>query len=157
MLGTKEVAFSGGLSSKKVDELRDIAYALALSEVGKKEDLVTVIKSELAAHPELQQNHRFAGLFTVTARGKWRNAPANENAVPSPQPQSPTAGPSTGIIPHNRTKLSDHTSMESGPSQPPQAPTPPGQAWPPQSFGGTLFYNETPRPDFSLKISGYMH
>ncbi|KAI0253773.1 hypothetical protein BJV78DRAFT_1085449, partial [Lactifluus subvellereus] len=63
MLGTKEVAFSGGLSSKKVDELRDIAYALALSEEGKKEDLVTAIKSELAAHPELQQNHRFAGLF----------------------------------------------------------------------------------------------
>jgi hypothetical protein len=41
MLGTREVVFSGGLSSKKVEELRDITYALALSEEGTKEALIT--------------------------------------------------------------------------------------------------------------------
>jgi hypothetical protein len=55
MLGTREVVFLGGLSSKKVKELHDIAYALALLEEGTKEALITLIKSNLKVHPELQQ------------------------------------------------------------------------------------------------------
>ena len=69
MLGTREVAFLGGLSLKKVDEPHNIVYVLALSEEGKKEDLVVVIKSELAVHPEYHQNPHVSGLFP--ACGQW--------------------------------------------------------------------------------------
>jgi len=145
MLGTREVAFSGGLSSKKVDELCDIAYALALSE-GKKEDLVAAIKSELAAHPEYQKNPRFSGLFP--ARGQQRNALANENTIP----QGPAAGPS---ILRDRTESSDHAAMVSGPLQPPQAPTLPGN-WPPQSFStyhySSYIANQSCNPSVNLPL-----
>jgi hypothetical protein len=80
MLGTREVVFSGGLFSKKVEELCDIAYALVLLEEGTKEALITLIKSNLEAHPELSQNPQFAGLFS--SRGQWRPAPMNENIAP---------------------------------------------------------------------------
>jgi hypothetical protein len=64
MLGTREVVFSGGLSSKKVEELCDIAYALALLEEGTKEALITLIKSNLEAHPELRQLRPSAATHT---------------------------------------------------------------------------------------------
>ena len=91
MLGTREIVFLGGLSSKKVEDLRDIAYALAISEEGTKEVLVASIKSNLETQPELQQNPRFAGLFS--SRSQQRPAPMNEN-IP-PQPQGPIADPSS--------------------------------------------------------------
>jgi hypothetical protein len=40
MLGTREVVFLGGLSSKKVEELHDIAHTLAPPEEGTKEAFV---------------------------------------------------------------------------------------------------------------------
>jgi hypothetical protein len=53
---------------------------LALSEEGTKEALITLIKSNLEAHPELWQNPQFAGLFS--SRGQQRSTPTNENIAP---------------------------------------------------------------------------
>jgi hypothetical protein len=86
MLGTRDVVFSGWLSSKKVEDLRDIAYLLALPEEGTKDALIEV-------HPELQQNPRFTGLFS--RHGQRQTAPTNKNINIAPQPQGPVAGPSS--------------------------------------------------------------
>lgn len=52
MLGQKEVVFSGGLSSKKVDELCDITFALSKDE-GNKDAIITLIKTEPSTQSEL--------------------------------------------------------------------------------------------------------
>jgi ASC-1-like (ASCH) protein len=57
------VAFTGSLVSKKVAELRDIAYALGLKDDGKKESLVSSIRSHLELHAELRTKAWFAGLY----------------------------------------------------------------------------------------------
>ena len=84
IMGGTTVTFSGGLSSKKVDDLRDIAYALGISDEGHKDSLLTSIKAELERRPELRDNIRFSGLYTT--RGQKRNtiaAPTNENLPPA--------------------------------------------------------------------------
>lgn len=76
--------FSGGLSSKKVAELRDIAYALGLKDDGTKAVLASLIKVHLNSHPDLQINPQFAGLFPGS-RAQKRSAPSaskNENTAP---------------------------------------------------------------------------
>ncbi|KAI0038912.1 hypothetical protein FA95DRAFT_1577934 [Auriscalpium vulgare] len=67
-LGT--TVFSGSLSSKKKDELEDIAAALGLSEDGLKADIQDRIQRHLEMHPQLAENPRFAELFTSMARGR---------------------------------------------------------------------------------------
>jgi len=123
MLGTREVVFSGRLSSKKVENLRDIAYALAISEEGTKEALITSIKSNLEAHPELRQNPRFAGLFSN--RGQQRSASTKENVAP--QSLGPVAGPSS------------HRATSAGPSQ--LHPLAPAHTFGPTQSFGTYHYS----------------
>jgi hypothetical protein len=53
MLGQKEVVFLGGLSSKKVDELCGIAFALGIKDEGNKDMIIALIKAELSTRPEL--------------------------------------------------------------------------------------------------------
>jgi hypothetical protein len=53
VLGQKEVVFLGGLSSKKVNELHDIAFALGIKDEGNKDTIIALIKAELSARPEL--------------------------------------------------------------------------------------------------------
>ena len=59
------MTFSGVLSSKKVDDLRDIAYALGISDEGHKDSLMTSIKAELECQPELRNNIQFSGLYAT--------------------------------------------------------------------------------------------
>lgn len=74
------VAFTGSLASKKVAELRDIAYALGLKDDGKKESLVSSIRSHLESHAELRTKARFAGLYV--SRSQKRQASSDKNLAP---------------------------------------------------------------------------
>ena len=106
-MGCTTVTFSGGLLSKTVDDLWDIAYALRISDEGHKDSLLTSIKAELECRPELCNNIRFSGLYTT--RGQKRNtiaATTNENLPPANCQRDQPAPP-------------DHrfSNMPAGPSQ----------------------------------------
>ena len=82
VMGCTTVTFSDELSSK-VDDLRDIAYTLAIGDEGHKDSLLTSIKAELERRPDLRNHIRFSGLYTT--RGQKRQvtaAPTNENLPP---------------------------------------------------------------------------
>jgi hypothetical protein len=72
--------FTGSLLLKKVGELQDIAYTSGLKEEGKKDDLLSLIKSLLDSHPELCTKLHFAGLYGSC--GQKRHAPSDENVAP---------------------------------------------------------------------------
>ena len=70
--------FTGSLNkSRRKEELEDIAVALALPEVGTKDDLFKRIVEEFEANPEQKTNPRFVGLFNSRPRKRARvdNAP----------------------------------------------------------------------------------
>lgn len=48
-------------------DLEGIAAVLALPFNGTKQELTSRIKNHLDAHPELQANNRFAGLYASTS------------------------------------------------------------------------------------------
>ena len=77
-----EVVYSGNVTTKKVDELRDICWALGQNDEGTKDVLIATIKSQLA-HPHVQNNLKLAGLYI------GRRPATNENQPP----QSPLAFP----------------------------------------------------------------
>jgi hypothetical protein len=78
MLGQKEVVFSGGLSSKKVHELHDTAFALGIEDEGNKDMIITLIKAKLSTQPKLQENPRFDLQDSIL--------PIDKNSCPSIQP-----------------------------------------------------------------------
>jgi hypothetical protein len=99
MLGVA-VGFSGGISSQKVGELRDIAYALGLEDLGTKETLIAQIKAHFDENPALKNRPMFSGLFAST-RGHKRAAPdhnENEN-TPSNRPHTETASVAAQPLP----------------------------------------------------------
>ena len=57
-----EVVYSGNVTTKKVDKLRDICWALGQNDEGTKDVLIATIKSQLA-HPHVQNNLKLAGLY----------------------------------------------------------------------------------------------
>ena len=78
MLGVA-AGFSGSISSQKVGELRDIAYALGLEDSGTKETLIVQIKTHFDENPALKNQPIFSGLFS-SLHGHKRAAPDhNEN------------------------------------------------------------------------------
>jgi hypothetical protein len=83
MLGVA-VGFSGSISSQKVGELQDIAYALGLEDSGTKETLTAQIKSHFDKNPALKNQPLFFGLLS-SLRGHKHAAPNhNENEdIPS--------------------------------------------------------------------------
>lgn len=62
--------FTGPLSKKNRDELNDLAAALSLTFDGKdiKSTLTEAIKNHFTAHPELQEDVRFCGMFQGRGR-----------------------------------------------------------------------------------------
>ncbi|CDO76906.1 hypothetical protein BN946_scf184594.g13 [Trametes cinnabarina] len=60
--------FSGTLSRKVKDNLKDIAFALGLPLRGTNAELVSSIRSYLCDHPEYAQTRKFAGLY-IPANG----------------------------------------------------------------------------------------
>ena len=74
-----EVVFSGNVASKRVDELKDICWALAGRDDGTKDALIAIIKTRLT-DPAIQNSLKFSGLYF----GR-RPAATDENApLPSP-------------------------------------------------------------------------
>lgn len=76
--------FSGAISTKRVAELRNIAYVLGLNDEGTKDQLAAVIKSHFDTNPASKTKPLFIGLFSA-ARGQKRHAPADtgdENVLP---------------------------------------------------------------------------
>ena len=66
--------FSDPLSSyKRKDDLVALCGALGLKMTGTVVELVTQLKSHLAAHPEIQQDPRFSGLFLQNRRRRVDN------------------------------------------------------------------------------------
>ncbi len=57
-------------SYKRKDDLVTLSGALGLKTVATIHKLITQIKSHLNAHPEVQQNAHFSGLFLPTWR-RW--------------------------------------------------------------------------------------
>ena len=93
------VTFSGGLSSKKIDDLQDIAYALGISDEGHKDSLLSSIKAELERRPELQTKIQFSGLYTT--RGQKRKAtaaPTDKNLPPANYPHLNQSVPLPGYF-----------------------------------------------------------
>ena len=93
--GALQVLYSGALGSKKVEELREIAWGLGLKEDGVKEDYIKAIKGHLDAHPELRDINRWTGLFDRSQRRRVAPEINNENLAPFPsqsfQPSSSTS------------------------------------------------------------------
>ncbi|KAI0276873.1 hypothetical protein BC826DRAFT_1114014 [Russula brevipes] len=66
--------FTDSLSSYKLkDDLIILAGALGLNTTGTVNDLNTQIRSHLSAHPELQRDARFSGLFSSNRRRRVDN------------------------------------------------------------------------------------
>ena len=57
-----EVVYSGNVTTKKVDELWDICWALGQNDEGTKDVLIATIKLQLT-HPHVQNNPKLAGLY----------------------------------------------------------------------------------------------
>ena len=94
-----EVLFSGNVTLKKVDELKDICGALAASEVGTKDVLIATIKTHLA-NPAIQSSLKFSGLY-------FGHCPtATDENAPPPPPHSPPPtchpDPPLALIPSSR-------------------------------------------------------
>ena len=60
--------FTGLLTGKKKDDLKDIAQALCLDVGGKNRELVNHINHHLNNSPHLQNDERFKGLFTARTK-----------------------------------------------------------------------------------------
>ena len=74
-----EVVFSGNITSKRVDELKDICWALVSRDDGTKDALIAIIKMYLT-DPAIQNSLKFSGLYFGC-----HPAAADENApLPSP-------------------------------------------------------------------------
>lgn len=98
--------FTCTISSKRVGELRDIAYALGLEDKGTKEHLTTIIKAHFEANPASKQEPLFVGMFSAARRQK-RCTPTDvgdENPSPSNLPH--TEAPAS-VLPSPRYQSPD--------------------------------------------------
>jgi uncharacterized coiled-coil protein SlyX len=89
--------FSGALNkSRRKEELEDLAAALALSDSGKKDELLERVSNYLEEHPEVKKSPCFEGLFNPRPRKRLRITDA---PVPGPSnihesvPQAPFPPP----------------------------------------------------------------
>ena len=57
-----EVVYSGNATTKKVDELQDICWALGQNNEGMKDILIATIKLQLT-HLHVQNNPKLVGLY----------------------------------------------------------------------------------------------
>ncbi|KAG1858730.1 hypothetical protein DFJ58DRAFT_840325 [Suillus subalutaceus] len=87
-----QVAFTGAIKAKKLEELRDIAAALRLSESGLKAEVFQRILQHLDEDPDLKKNPRYEGLFNPTHSHRRRlddgnnTAELQQDAIPPPNP-----------------------------------------------------------------------
>ncbi|KAJ6576707.1 hypothetical protein DFH09DRAFT_1452432, partial [Mycena vulgaris] len=101
-LGPAGMSFSGALKQQKAPDLKDIAWALALDEVGTREVLIARIGAyfDAPANAALKTDKRYIGLF---ARKRKRGAAHSDEDEPEP-------GPSTTP---RRRRLNDVTNLPS--------------------------------------------
>ena len=139
-----EVVFSGNVASKKIDELKDICWALAASEEGTKDALIATIKTRLA-DPAIQNSLKFSGLYF------GRRLTANdENAPPPPPHQSPPTrclDPPLASMPSSTSAPTSHLPALPPPSFYHSAPMPPLPSISSQSY----------RPYFPLQPTSHTH
>lgn len=102
--------FSGKIKNYKKDDLRALALALKLSDLGNKEDLNKRINQHFEDHPTEKNIPRFASLFqpsTGHSRRECREAtpqpPSNhsEQTGNEQNERNPLALPSTSVLPNN--------------------------------------------------------
>jgi len=74
--------FTGLLTGKKKDDLKDIAQALCLDVRGKNRELVDRINHHLNNAPHLQNNERFKGLFAARMK-KGSDPKKRKNPTPA--------------------------------------------------------------------------
>ncbi|KAG1806399.1 uncharacterized protein HD556DRAFT_1436365 [Suillus plorans] len=77
-----QVAFTGAIKTKKLDELCDIAAALRLPETGLKAELLQRIVQFFDGQPELKKNQRYEGLFNHPHSRRW-HVETNNNTIES--------------------------------------------------------------------------
>ncbi|KAJ3524726.1 hypothetical protein NMY22_g10873 [Coprinellus aureogranulatus] len=103
--------FSGALSSKKKDELEDIADDLGIEKTGKKDDIYARLLSYFNENPSRKQEARFRELFPQRG-GRQRN---NENAAPSssalPTSYTALAGTANGASASSSSAVSQSLPM----------------------------------------------
>ena len=92
--------FSGALSSKSKEDLKDIAWALSLAVNAKatKADIQRDITEHLDHFPHLAENPRFSRLYTSHSKPK-RAAPDGENLAPPPSSSQHFGGGDSYSIP----------------------------------------------------------
>ncbi|KAG2743141.1 hypothetical protein P692DRAFT_201809304 [Suillus brevipes Sb2] len=83
-----QVAFTGAIKTKKLDELRDIAAALRLPETGLKAELLQRIVQFFDDQPELKKNQRYEGLFNPS-RSRRRHVEIGNNTTGSVPQNTP--------------------------------------------------------------------
>ncbi|KIK34933.1 hypothetical protein CY34DRAFT_17378 [Suillus luteus UH-Slu-Lm8-n1] len=80
-----QVAFTGAIKTKKLDELRDIAAALRLPETGLKAELLQRIVQFFNGQPELKKNQQYEGLFNPSRSRRWHVEIGNNTTESVPQ------------------------------------------------------------------------
>ena len=94
--------FSGALSSKSKEDLKDIVWALSLAVDPKatKSDIQQLITEHLDRSPHLAENPRFGGLYTSRSRVKRPiRLPESENLMPPPSDTQHFGGRDSSSIP----------------------------------------------------------
>lgn len=133
-----DATFTGSLSSKSKDDLKDIVYALNLSLEGSKDELVSRIKQHFDVHPTLRDDPRYQGMFVRT---RMRPRPSS-TLLPQPssltllsQPSTSTllSQPSSSTLPLPRQSSSLMLPPSSAPPKPRPRPIPPPSPVTPRS------------------------
>ncbi|KIJ43448.1 hypothetical protein M422DRAFT_253326 [Sphaerobolus stellatus SS14] len=90
--------FDKPVAALKKDELKDVAFALAISQEGVNRDLIARINAKFKAEPGLKDDPRFKGIFARKRRGRQAAVQEEEDeSVDSEDPDSEEAveaGPS---------------------------------------------------------------
>lgn len=113
---TLTTPFSGAISSKTKEDLKDITFALPLAIDSKatKADLALLINQHLDNNPHLAEHPRFSGLYASRSRAKRSARPSNrENTMPPPvdtqnpvgsnSNSKPAMQPPTSAVPRSPT------------------------------------------------------
>lgn len=133
-----EVVFSGNITSKRVDELKDICWALAGRDDGTKDVLIVIIKMHLT-DPAIQNSLKFSGLYF-----SHHPAAADENAPP----------PSPALHPDLALALTSALTSASAPHLP---PLPPPSYYHSAHMPSLSSITSTYRPYFPLQPSTQSH
>lgn len=114
-------SFSGKLKNYKKDDLRALALALKLSDLGNKNELNERINKHFQDHPTDKDIPRFAPLFQPSTGNSRREAttqPPSKNLEESEQQQEPSSLSSTPMLPNDRPQhfhpISNHPYIQMG-------------------------------------------